>query len=125
MQTSLADWQGTAALLRAGFRASMAGHVGAVLAAMGPSGPARLIALAAWCYLVYLQIRVSLDAELFTLFANGATAAEVDGFLSKSGLVKRIRERTTEDRCRGALRLWRWLMGVLILELAAAVIGLR
>ena len=125
MQTRPIDFQGTAALLRAGFRVSMAGHVGVVLAALGTPGPARLVALAAWGYLVYLQVRVSLDAELFTVLANGATPVDLDGFLVRSGLVKQARERTDEDRCRGALRLWRWLMAVLVVELVAAVIGLR
>lgn len=125
MQARPIDWQGTAALLRSGFRTSMAGHVGAVLAALGTPGPARLVALAAWGYLVYLQVRVSLDVELFTLLANGATTAEVDGFLVRSGLLGQARERSDADRCRGALRLWKWLMGVLVIELVAAVIGLR
>lgn len=125
MQARPIDWQGTAALLRAGFRVSMAGHVGAVLAALGTPGPARLAALAAWGYLVYLQVRVSLDAELFTLLANGATPVDLDGFLVRAKLIKTARERTDEDRCRGALRLWRQLIAVLVLELIAAVIGLR
>jgi hypothetical protein len=118
------DWQGTAGLLRAGFRASMAGHAGAVLAGMG-QGPARLVALAAWGYLVYLQVRVSLDVELFTLLANGVAPGEMDGFLVRAGLIKSPRERSPEDRCRGALRLWRQLMIVLVIELVAVVIALR
>jgi hypothetical protein len=124
-----ADWRGTACLLRAGIRASFAGHVGAILAGLGilhqGMEAAYLTALAAWGYLVYLQIRVSLDAELFEWLANGATTAELDGFLVKSGLIRVGRERTADDRCKGALGLWRQLMAVMAVELIAVLIGLR
>jgi hypothetical protein len=125
----IADWQGTACLLRAGFRASMAGHVGAVLAGLGilhqGVEAAYLMGLAAWGYLVYLQVRVSLDAELFSWLANGGTTAEMDGFLGRAGLISGARERSVEDRCRGAVRLWKQLMVVLFVELVVVVIGLR
>ena len=125
----LADWQGTACLLRAGFRASMAGHVGALLAGIGilhqGVEAAYLVGLGAWAYLVYLQVRVSLDAELFSWLASGGTVAELDGFLVRAGLISGGRERSVEDRCRGALRLWKQLLVVLFVELTAVVIGLR
>lgn len=123
MQTDV-DWRATAGLLRAGFHASIVGHAGAVMAGMG-HGPARLVALAAWGYLVYLQVRVSLDAELFTLLADGVAPAEMDGFLARAGLIGTPRERSPQDRCRGALLLWRQLMIVLAIELVAVVIALR
>jgi len=124
-----ADWQGTACLLRAGFRASFAGHVGAILAGagilhQGVEAP-YLIALAAWGYLVYLQMRVSLDAELFSWLGSGGTTEELDGFLVRAGLLSAPRERSDEDRCRGAIRLWKRLLFVLAVELAAVVAGLR
>lgn len=124
MQTNPIDWQGTACLLRAGYRASMAGHVGAVLAALG-HGPARWVALSCWFYLIYLQLRVSLDAELFTLLANGTTPPDLDGFLVRAGLIARARERSAEDRCAGAWRLWRTLLVVVVLELAAVAVAMQ
>jgi len=128
MQTN-ADWRGTACLLRAGFQASLAGHVGALLAGWGllqrHAEPAFLVALAAWAYLVYLQVRVSLDAELFGWLAGGGEVDEMDGFLVRAGLIPAGRARTAPDRCRGALRLWRQLLAVLALELVAVAVGLR
>ena len=107
----------------------MAGHVGAMLAGIGilhqGVEAAYLAGLGAWGYLVYLQVRVSLDAELFGWLANGGTPEELDGFLVRSGLISGKRERSVEDRCRGALRLWRQLMVVLAVELVAVMIGLR
>jgi len=107
----------------------MAGHAGAVLAGFGilhqGVEAAYLAALAAWGYLVYLQIRVSLDAELFGWLANGGAPAELDGFLVRAGLLREARERTAEDRCRGAFRLWRQLLAVLVVELVAVAVGLR
>ncbi|MFN0101804.1 MAG: hypothetical protein ACKV2U_06910 [Bryobacteraceae bacterium] len=127
MQT-LADWQGTACILRAGLTASYAGHVGAVLAgsALAVQGPGigYLVGLAAWGYLVYLQVRVALDAELFSWLANGGDLAEIDDFLVRAGLISATRERSADERCRGALRLWRRLIAALVVELAAVGAGL-
>lgn len=123
-----AEWNGTACLLRAGLRASMAGHVGALLAGMGilHQGVAAgyVVALVAWGYLVYLQVRVSLDAELFSWLALGGETGDVDSFLVRSALVGAARERSVDDRCLGALRLWRRLMVVLVVEIVAVGVGL-
>ena len=107
----------------------MAGHVGALLAGaeilQRGVNPANAIGLAAWGYLVYLQIRVSLDAELFTWLANGGTAQEIDGFLVTAGLIPAAKERSPAGRCQGAIGLWRRLLIVLVVELVAVAIGLR
>jgi hypothetical protein len=68
---------------------------------------------------------VSLDAELFGWLADGGTTVELDSFLVRSGLIREGRERSGEDRCRGALWLWRQIVIVLAIELAAVAIGLR
>ena len=124
-----ADWRGMAGLMRAGLGASMAGHVGAVLAGMGILHRGldgfHAVALGAWGYMIYLQLRVHLDAELFTWLAEGGTTEELDGFLVRMGLLQKARERSGEERLRGAMGLWRQLVAVLVIELVAAVIGLR
>jgi hypothetical protein len=118
-----------ACLLRAGLGASMAGHAGAVLAGLGMlhrgAGPAHAVALGAWALLIYLQLRVHLDAELFQWLAEGGSMEELDTFLERTGLRKRSGERSADERLRGALGLWRQLLAVLVIELAAAAIGLR
>ncbi|MBI2688482.1 MAG: hypothetical protein HYX27_19430 [Acidobacteria bacterium] len=127
------DCHGTACLLRSGITASYAGHAGAVIAGIGlihqGLGIGYAAGLFAWACLVYLQIRVSLDAELFTLLANGAEPADLDNFLVRSRLLTSPRQRSIEDRCRGAAALWRKLLTVLVIELvsvgAGLAIGLR
>ena len=117
-----------AALMRAGLRASMAGHGAGVVAGVGVTvqgaSPGLVVALVAWGYLVYLQVRVAIDAELFGWLAEGAAVAEMDGFLVRAGLLKRAVERTDEDRVRGAMGLWRRLLVTLVVEFVAVLAGL-
>ena len=117
-----------AALLRAGLRVSMAGHAIGLLAGVGVlargASPWFAAGLAAWGYLVYLQLRVAIDAELFGWLASGAGTAEMDGFLVRTGLLKRAVDRPDADRVRGAMALWRRLLGVLAFEFVAVLAGL-
>ena len=56
--------------------------------------------------------------------AAGTGTAEMDGFLVRAGLLKRAAERPDADRVRGAMALWRRLLGVLALEFVAVLAGL-
>ena len=124
----MAPWNSTACLLRSGVVAAYAGHAGAVVAGMGivyqGPGIGFLLALAAWGYLVYLQVRVALDAELFASLGRGAAVEEMDQFLVTAGLVGSVKTRTDLDRCLGAVRLWRRLLVALVVELVAVGAGL-
>lgn len=83
-----------------------------------------LLALGAWGYLVYLQVRVALDAALFESLGRGAAVEEIDQFLVTAGLVGKVKTRTDLDRCLGAVRLWRRLLVALVVELVAVGAGL-
>jgi len=118
------DAQATASVLRAGGRVALASNAAAVLTLLPLSkgGTAAWIAggsLLFWCAVVYLAVRVAMDARFFELLADERDADELDAWLDSAGLKKRGAPRTMADRRRGALRLWLALTMV-----AAAQIGL-
>jgi hypothetical protein len=69
------DSQATAAVLRSGASAALAGHAAAVLTLfpLSKGGPAAWIAfgsLMVWAAGIYLVIRVQMDAQFFELLAT-------------------------------------------------------
>ena len=106
----------TARLLRTGQMLSLAGHVGAVIAGFRIGSGLSTSALICWLAMIYFSIRVQLDAELLDLLAEDPQ--QLDTFLAEAGLKKRADSRSIEDRCQGAVKLWKCLVLALILELA-------
>lgn len=113
-------FQGLASLLDAGVTAGYAGHAGAVVAVLAyykhGFRPAYVCALALWALVVYLQVRVRLDAGLFRWLATGTSLDTVDAFLAETGLRARRPSVPAADRIAGALRLWKWLIAAVIAE---------
>jgi hypothetical protein len=118
--------QATAAVLRSGASAALAGHAAAVLTLLPLSkgGPAAWIAvgsLLVWGVEVYLAIRVQMDARFFELFEAHhmeQSAEQLDRFLEAAGFRKNIPPRTMQERQRGALRLWRALVFAVAAQIA-------
>jgi hypothetical protein len=122
------EFRGTACLLRAAVTAGYAGHAGVVIAgfALITKGfhPAMAVAVAIWALVVYWQVRASLDAALFEWLAEGAKPNEIDHFLHRAGLIGPPRERTAADRCRGGAGIARRLVGAVLAEWVAVLVGI-
>src|SRR5260221_2945409 len=96
----------TAALLASGQSLTLTSHAIAIIAAIGLAHCRYFLApLAIWPIGIYFSFRVALDAELFRLLP--ANAAELDVALQQWGLKRSAGVRTIQDRCQGAVRLWR------------------
>jgi hypothetical protein len=122
------DSQATAAVLRSGASAALAGHGAAVLALLPLSkgGPPAWIAfssLLVWSATVYLAIRVRMDALFFELFAQHPPE-QLDCFLEAAGFRKKIGPRTMQDRQRGAMRLWRALILAVAIQIALVLLAI-
>ena len=122
------DCRATAAVLRSGASVALAGHVAALMSvlAMYHGGPSARIAwcgLLVWCAVVYLAMRVKIDAQFFELLAT-EPAEQLDGWLADTGLRKNSRARTIPERRRGALRLWRALVAAVAIEIAMLLAAL-
>jgi hypothetical protein len=117
------DCVATAAVLRSGGSVALAGHAAALMSVLSLSrGWIEWSALLVWCAVVYLSIRVRLDAQLFELLAQHP-AEQLDHWLDAAGLRKHTSARTMEDRRRGAMRLWRALLVAVVIEIALMLAG--
>jgi hypothetical protein len=118
------DCRATAAVLRSGGSIALAGHAAAVMSVLliSKSQWTECCALLAWCAVVYLALRVRMDAQFFELLADNP-AAPFDEWLDAAGLRKNSGPRTIEDRRRGALRLWRALVVAVAIEIALMLAG--
>lgn len=74
--------------------------------------------LLVWAVVVYLAVRVRLDAELLEMLAvdTAAVPARLDAWLESVGLRRSEGERTIAQRCRGARRLACYLVGACVLQ---------
>jgi hypothetical protein len=122
-----------ASLLDSGATLANAGNAAAVIAGFGclfaHSTSARAaFAAAILCWLVqcWLAVRIRIDASLFRMLAEdpGARARQMDELLIAWGLVKRIRERSLDQRCRAALRLWRFQVAAFAIQCCLLAAGL-
>jgi hypothetical protein len=72
----------------------------------------------------YLALRLAFDARVFEALAQGhiESSADFDAALRQLGFAKAAQaERSIEDRVGGAMRLWRWHVATLLLQLALAL----
>jgi hypothetical protein len=122
------DCRATAAVLRSGSSAALAGHVAAMMSVLsiGTGEAAVWIkcgSVLAWCATVYLSIRVKMDVSFFELLAGEQNPQPLDHWLDAAGLRRNTGPRTIEERRRGALRLWRALMAALVMQIALMLAG--
>jgi hypothetical protein len=122
------DCHATAAVLRSGGSVALAGHVAAVMSvlSMWKGGSGAWIegcAVLVWCAVVYLSIRVKIDALFFELLAVHP-AEQLDDWLHAAGIRKNAPPRTVQERRRGALRLWRALLFAVAIQIALMFAGL-
>ncbi len=120
------DCRATAALLHAGDSVALAAHVAAILnlLPLSKGGPAAWIAagsLAVWCAVVYLSVRVKLDARLFELLSE-YSAEDLDAWLQASGLRKAPVARGISERRRGAIQLGCGLLFAVVVEIALVLL---
>ena len=79
--------------------------------------------LLVWCCVVYLAVRVRIDAKLFELLAT-YPAEQLDVFRASSGLKKATTARTIASRRRGALRLWRALILAVVTQVGLLLLAI-
>jgi len=94
----------------------MAGHAAAVMSVLSISSALKFCPLLVWCAVVYLAVRVKIDATFFELLADHPPE-QLDTWLDAAGLRKNAQPRTIEQRRRGALRLWRALVAAVAVEI--------
>jgi hypothetical protein len=122
------DCRATAALLRSGSSVALAGHLAAVMsvftvAAGGVAAWIATSAIAVWCVVIYLAIRVNIDAGLLELLAD-KPAEELDEWFNATGIRKNIPHRTIAERRNGAVRLWKRLMAAVAVQIALLMLAL-
>lgn len=115
----------TASFLRSGRVLSNASNCAALIAAAGLLFAHERVVFAGsllcWPVALYLGVRVAIDASLFEERAAGP---DLDELLRAWGFGRDKQDRTLSERSRGALRLWKYLMAavaVQLLVLAAAL----
>ncbi len=114
----------TASLLRSGSTLVLPAHVGALLAGLHIHSQAHGVwfcfaSLLCWCVVVYLAVRIKIDAGFFEILAADPDHApeQLDHFLDNAGLRKVSKSRTIDERCRGALGLWRKMVAMVVVQL--------
>jgi len=123
------DCQATAAVLKAASVLPFAAHA-AVLCSLLPlykGGTPAWIAFASilvWCVVLYLSIRVNIDARFFALLSANPDGQQLDLWLREAGLRDHSKPRTIADRRRGALRLWRALILAVAAQIALLLLAL-
>lgn len=120
----------TAGLLGSGATLAIASHCAAVIGAAGTllahSTVARLmfvVPILGWPAACYLSVRVAIDSSLFRELAldDGNSEALLDELLHRRGLGKQKPERTIGDRSERALKLWKRLIAITGIQIAASL----
>ena len=122
------DCLATAAVLRSGASVALAGHVAVLITVLsmwngGSAGWIKWCSVAVWCSVVYLAVRVKIDGRFFELLAVHP-AEQLDRWLDSTRLRKNAPPKTIQERRRGALRLWRALVAVVVIEIALMLLGM-
>jgi hypothetical protein len=122
-----------ASLLDAGTILANAGHAAALIAGAGclfahPAAARIAFALAIlfWFAQCWAAVRTRIDATLFRMLAEAPASRgfEIDQAFLALGFPKKARDRSIEDRCAGALRLWRLQIAAFTIECGALAVGL-
>ena len=118
------ECRATASLLRSGSTLVLPAHVGALLAAFQIHAQPQVnwfsaASLLCWCAVVYLAVRIKIDAGFFEMLASDPEHApeQLDQFLAKAGLRKIGKATAIDERCKGALRLWRRMVAMVVVQL--------
>jgi hypothetical protein len=127
----------TASLLGSGAGLAIATNCAAVIGAAGillaHSVTARAILLVPvmlWPLACYFSVRVAIDASLFKELAladkdSGPPREEMlDEILQQRGLAQGAPGRSISDRSQGAIRLWKRLIAITGIQVAASVAAL-
>lgn len=79
----------------------------------------------AWVASCWAATRVAIDASLFSeLTADPNTGGQdLDESLNDLGFQQHRNHRTAQDRCRGALRLWRYQILAVAVQISALLVG--
>ena len=74
---------------------------------------------------IYLAFRIRIDEALFELLSEdpARAPASLDQFLATHHLRKSNSQRNITDRCRGAIRLWRSLVGIILIQFATLALA--
>ncbi|HEX4807467.1 MAG TPA: hypothetical protein VH325_00970 [Bryobacteraceae bacterium] len=122
-----------AGLLESGGNLAFASHAVAIIAGFGSlaalNNVSKLlcaVSLLFWLLSCWFSFRVAIDASLFRHLAYGGSEGwqRLDELLGDWGLWHGPGGRTTADRWRGAIVLWRRQTGVLILQLATLMLAI-
>jgi hypothetical protein len=104
------------------------GVVGGVACALAGPEYARVVlagSLLLWFLVLWLAVRVAIDANLFrTMAAADEGEAVVDQLLSDWGFRATPKHDSMDGRIRGSLRLWRLAALTLAIQLALLATGL-
>jgi hypothetical protein len=126
------DCKATAAVLKSGSTVALAGHAAAIMSVLVIVSPIwkggfgiwmEGCSIMVWCAVVYLAVRVKIDAGFFKLLAD-ESADDLDTWLDAAGLRKKAAAKALQERRRGALKLWRALGGAVALEIGLMLLGL-
>lgn len=100
--------------------AAVIAGVGCVIMSPGYSRLALAASIALWFVESYYAVRVAIDSSLFRLLATDpeGTSRHLDNFL------RTTKERSLEDRTRGALALWRRQIVYFTVQLATLLAGI-
>jgi len=118
------DCQATAAVLHTSGSLALAAHVATAvnLLSTGSATWLKCGAALVWCAIVYLTIRVKLDARLFELLA-AHPPDELDNWLQAARLRTNTQPRTIPERRNGALKLWRTLVIAVVIAIALMLLA--
>jgi hypothetical protein len=120
----LDSWRVTA---RAANFAALVASAGVLLP--GPSLSRWIFVASLLCWMVgsWLAMRVSIDASLFRVFAEGdsqAVGTALDELLIRLGFPSSQCERSVTDRSRGAVHLWRCHIAACAAQLGVLIAAL-
>lgn len=119
-----------ASLLTSGASLTTAGNCSAVIGAvgvlLGHSATAHAIFVVPvlfWPVACYFSVRVSIDASLFRelALADQDKGAALDELFRRRGFARERSEQTITDRSQGAMKLWKRLIAITGIQVAASV----
>jgi hypothetical protein len=107
----------TPSILRSGALIAQTGHVLALIAAYAwfqTHHAALPLSLLTWLLHCYIALRVAIDAALFDSLPGHE--AQLDAWLLRFGLRRRLAPRSLDERIRASLRLWKLQLAACALQ---------